>query len=741
MRTLPTVALLALPLTASLAAQEQPPSAVARPRIGLVLSGGGARGAAHVGVLKVLEEARVPVDCVAGTSMGAIVGGLYALGYSPAELEEVVRNIDWQAALRDDPPRRALSFRRKQDDYDFLADFSVGLRGGKLRFPRGLIQGQTLNLLLRELAGLRDTGLSFDDLPTPFRAIATDAVNGQMVVLGRGDIVAAMRASMSVPGVFAPVALDKHVLIDGGISNNLPVEVARAMGADIIIAVDISFPLLLAADLESAIELSNQALTILMRRETDRQLRQLTGRDVTIVPDLGLLGSGDFAASPGMIEPGAVATRAQLPRLRELALSEPDYLRYLASRRPVAPDSQTVARIEVKDPSRLADRVLEDRLETRAGGTLEADVLHDDISRLYGLGIYESVDYALSDDNGETGVRITTRPKSWGPNYINFGVNLLDDFEGSSSYNIGARLTRTGVNPLGGEWRIDAQLGNNPAAAAEFYQPLSYNSRFFVAPNLALEKFDSRLFAPGSEDILAEYRISIGRYGIDLGYLPGNRAELRMGVVYEDGRGRRRIGESGLDRFKFYGGRFEMLARYDDLDSTAFPRAGTRASFAWQASRGGLGSPVKSDRLIADWVGVVTRGAFSYTGWLRLGSNLEGRAPIQDLFELGGLFNLSGLRTGQLRGQHYGVATVSGYRRFDLSANLDMPVYIGASLESGNAWNDSQDIALNDLRYAGSVFFGVDTPIGPLYLAVGASDKGDTSGYFFLGQSFGREAR
>src|SRR5450631_1481507 len=271
----------------ALDAAELPRDPVLRPRICLVLSGGGARGIAHIGVLKVLEELKIPIDCIAGTSMGAVVGGLYASGMNAREIEATMRSVDWQEAFRDTPPRRDLAFRRKQDDRNFLVRLPLGLKHGQILLPKGFIQGQKLQETLRQLTLPFSNSTDFDLLPTPFRAVATDLETGNAVLLDRGDLAIAMRASISAPGVFAPVEMNDRLLVDGGLAENLPINVARAMHADILIVSDVSFPLQPRAELDSALSISNQMLAILVRKDTDRQRAALTAQDVLIEPRIG----------------------------------------------------------------------------------------------------------------------------------------------------------------------------------------------------------------------------------------------------------------------------------------------------------------------------------------------------------------------------------------------------------------------------------------------------------------------
>ncbi|MEM6639587.1 MAG: patatin-like phospholipase family protein [Pseudomonadota bacterium] len=711
-----------------------------RPSIGLALSGGGARGAAHVGVLRVLEELNVPIDCIAGTSMGAIVGGLYAAGQSAEELQAVIESVDWEDAFRDDPPRDQLSFRRKQDDYDFLADFELGLRGGQVKLPLGVVQGQKLTLLLRRLNTRARHVDDFDRLPIPFRAVATDAVTGGAIILGRGDLSKAQRASMAAPGVFSPVTIDDRVLIDGGISNNLPINVVRAMGADIVIAVDISFPLLARDDLNSAFALSNQALTILIRREAARQLGTLNATDVAIVPALGKYSSADFANLSDAIEIGFEAASAQRDDLAALAVGESAYRDWrTAHRMRSQSDAPRVRRITLNDDSRLSRDSLSTLLSVRAGDVYDPEALEADIAALYGLNVFESVDYTISGDQ-DVDIDITTRQKSWGPNFLNFGLRLVDDFERSSQYSLGVRYTRTQVNPLGAEWRIDLQFGNNPLLLTEFYQPISKTSRFFIAPRLRFEEFDGDFFDTGGER-LAQYRVELQDVGLDLGLAINNRSELRLGAFYVDGKANLIVGDPALGSFDVNSGRVQLLYRYDSINNTAFPTSGQRITASLEGIRAGLGADRNRNRGSLEWLGARTFGQTTVLAGIRTASNFASEGGVEDEFELGGLFNLSGFRTGELRGQHLALLSLSGFQNIRFGDRLPLPVYAGLSLEAGNVWNDSEDVSAGDLRFAGSLFLGADTPVGPAYLAYGLAEDGKTAAYFFLGQRFGATTR
>src|SRR5277367_6713825 len=320
------------PAAATWAATDPPVPAAAnvRPRICLVLSGGGARGMAHIGVLKVLEELKIPVDCIAGTSVGAIVGGLYASGMTALEIDSTIRSLDWQEAFRDAPPRRDLAFRRKQDDRNFLVRLPLGLKHGRILLPKGLIQGQKLQETLRQLTLPFSNTTNFDLLPTPFRAVATDLETGNAVLMDKGDLAIAMRASMSAPGVFAPVEVDGRLLVDGGLAENLPINVARAMHADVLIVSDVSFPLQGRSALDSALSISNQMLAILVRKDSDRQRATLGPQDILIEPNLGSATATDFTVPANVIAGGENAARDAVSKLSAYSVGEAAYRDYLA---------------------------------------------------------------------------------------------------------------------------------------------------------------------------------------------------------------------------------------------------------------------------------------------------------------------------------------------------------------------------------------------------------------------------
>jgi NTE family protein len=735
-----TLILYCICTTGSLFAQETPGNANCRdplanpePRIGLVLGGGGARGAAHIGVLKELERMRVPIHAVAGTSMGAIVGGLYASGMTPDELEELVNTLDWADAFTDKPKRQSKSFRRKQDDAAFPISFELGVRNDGLKLPKGLLQGQKLQLILREqLLPVADVQ-HFDDLPTKFRAVASDIATGDEYVMEQGDLAVAIRASMSAPGVFAPVDFDGRTLVDGGLVGNVPVDVGRDFDVDIIIAVDVEFPLYKPEELQSALAITEQMLTILIRKETLRRLDDLCPQDILIRPELGNFGSANFSQISETIAPGIDATRDKQSDLRALSLSEDAYQDFLDSRKRPRYEAKTIDHLSVDDDETLSKAVLQARLTTEVGDVVDPVKLASDAERLYGLNTYEQVSYKLTTENDETHVDFEARPKSWGPNFMQFGLGIEDDFDGSTSFNFATRLTMTGLNSLGAEWRNDLQIGTEPHFKSEFYQPLSFDSRYFVAPHVEVEQRNLHAFF--EDDKVARYRISEGSFGLDVGRELGRWGEIRVGAFRGVGDARVKVGDPFLENFDYEtGGGFARFS-VDTLDDSQIPRDGTRIMVEWLASRPGFGADSKFDTIDATFEKAWSWNKNTIQVGAEYATTVESDDLIQNFFQLGGFLRLSGLESGAINGPHAGLLRLMYYRNIGDSVGgiFDTPLYLGGSLEAGNVWQTRSEMAFDSMLINGSIFAGIDTYFGSLFLAAGFSEHGDSNFYLFLG--------
>ncbi len=707
-----------------------------RPRIGLVLSGGGARGAAHVGVLKVLEEMRVPIDAVAGTSMGAVVGGLYASGMSAADIEELISSLNWQDAFQDRPPRAQLGFRRKQDDRNFLVRYSLGVREDGFVLPRGLVQGQKLEQVLRNstlpVADVQD----FDQLPIPFRAVATDLETGEAVLMRSGDLVTAMRSSMSAPGVFSPAPREGRLLVDGGLVENLPIDAARQMNVDVLIVVDVSFPLYARDELSSPLEVTNQAFAILIRARTLEQRAKLLPSDLVIEPPLGRFPSIDFSRVPQALRAGELAARQDKAKLAALALDEAGYREYLAARRPRNNALPVIQFVRPASDSQEYKELVAATMNDLAGKPLDKEKVQRKLSSLYALDLFESIDYALIEENGQAGLELTLRRKSWGPNYVRVGLNLEDDFEGGNRYNVALRFIRTELNKLGAEWLTDLQIGDNPKVFTEFYQPISLFSRYFVAPRLEFQEHSVNLLE--GEHRIAEYRVRTLDGGLDVGREFSNWGELRFGLRRGSARSHVLIGDPDLPSERSNRGGMFARFTYDKLDSIFFPRRGQQLELEWRGERTNMGGDQNFDAYSASWLIARSLERHTLIFWTDMGTTVDNLATPENFFSLGGFFNLSGLPPGYLAAPHYGIARLLYYRKIGRGGSgvLDLPAYAGVSIEAGNAWFDRGDMSFGDLRKDGSLFFGVDTPLGPVYLATGFDQSGDKAFYLFLGRTF-----
>jgi NTE family protein len=709
-----------------------------RPKIGLVLSGGGARGAAHIGVIKVLEELKIPIDCIAGTSMGSIVGGLYASGMTIGEIETVLTSIDWSDAFKDLIPREDRSFRRKTDDETYLLKQKAGL-GDDLKFklPTGFIQGQKIDLIFKRLTIPVSDIRTFDDFIIPYRAIATDIVTGEAVILDSGDLAMTMRASMSVPAVFSAIEIDSRLLVDGGVSNNLPVDVVREMGAEIVIAVDISTPLLKREELKSAVAITEQLTGILTRRNTEAQIASLSDNDILIVPDLGEITSGSFARADEAVPIGYAAAEAKKKELLRFSLPEVAYANFLAGRTIDKTKRTTttpvVDFIRLDNQSRLSDEMLLARLQNLEGQPLDVAKLENAIGKIYGLELFENIRYEVVEEEGQTGIILQVKERSWGPNYLQLGIAMSGDQDGDSTYNIALAYTRTAINRLAGEWRTVVQIGESPLIFSEIYQPLDVNSRYFIHPKILIGRNNVNFYSREGEK-LAEYRVS--QYGIDFaaGRDFGTWGESRLGIRRMSGDAAVKVGRAGLPDYDFDRGEFYLRLATDKLDDRRFPRKGVFGFMEYVASREGLGADSSFDQLLLDITGAKSWGRHTVQVGGRYFSTINDNAPIQNRFELGGLFNLSGFKEDQLSGQQLGLLRV-GYMRRIGDFNL-MPMYLGGTLEGGNTWEDRDAMDLDDLILGASIYLGLDTFLGPIYFAYGQAEHSNNSFYFYLGKIF-----
>jgi NTE family protein len=723
----------AISATSKNVSPESEPETTERPKIGLVLSGGGARGFAHIGVLKVLEENNVPIDYIVGTSMGSIIGGLYAIGLTPEEIEVGVKGIAWEKVFNDFAYREYKTFRRKSEDFDFFNIHRIGITDDGLQLSPSLIEGQQIELALDRLAHPGFHINDFDNLRIPFRAVATNIENGDAFVIKEGNIARAMRASMSIPGALPPILIDNTLLVDGGIGDNIPIEVARKMGADIIIAVDVSAPLESKDDIKSSVDITAQLTTIMTRRIADRQLETLKGNDILIIPGEPEISSSDFNEYPDLIKEGERSAHEHLEAIQKLSLSYEAYSAHASSLPVVANKDPIIDFIEIENKSRLQDNVIKVRIRQKPGEPLDIPQLEEDLSYIYGLDYSGSVVYSLEQRDGKTGLIVYVRDREWAHSYLQFGLSIKSESDLGSLTNFDVAYNKHDLNSLAGEFRATAGIGSEPVLSAEIYQPLNPELDIFVAAKTGLLTTQFPVVINSEIETISRFH----RVYIDLsvGKVFKQTTEFRLGMQYNDGRTENISGaDSAFSQGDFNEGYYYVRLFHDSLDNLSFPNTGMFTGITYRENKQNLGADSDYKQVVMTLSGANTYDRYSFFSRLILEATINENAPYNALFRNGGFLELSGTLDRELAGQHFGLLEVAFYRR--LGDITFLPIYTGFSLETGNNWNRFDDINAEDLTFAGSLFIGADTFIGPLYVAFGGNNKGDSVLYFYLGQTF-----
>lgn len=708
--------------------------APARPRIGLVLSGGGARGFAHLGVLKVLEEARVPVDLVAGTSMGALVGAGYACGNSLEEIDRVLSRVDWEDLFDESVPRRDLPYRMKVGrDGRMVGDAKLAITGKPI-VAGGAVQGQKILPLFQRLFSRAPSPLEFDDLPVPFRAVAADLETGEAVVLTRGDLARAARASMAVPGAFSPVELDGRVLVDGGVAKNLPVDVALDMGADVLIVVELPEEFKTRDQLQTPVGVAGQILNFLLEQNVRQQLQLLRPGDVLISPPLEGLSSTDFNEMRSITAAGEAAARAALPALSGLAVSVEEYAAYRRARLRPEPEAFPVAFVRLDNQSFLSTAELARDLEIRSGEPFDRAAVERSVDRLYRRGVFSKVAYRIVEDDGDKGVEITTVPRNWLERYMQFGITLERDLGGAASFSLGMIFHANDLNEGGAESDIDLRLGKNQHLLAEWYQPLESGSDYFVAPGGGWRQDEIPLRF--NEEIIAEYQKEVGYGQVRVGRRIGSLGETYAQILRGGGRFERKIGDPGLESRSFELGEFGLALRLDGRDDPDFPRIGELFGLRARLSRDFLGASDNFEQLVGLFSIPFAVGA-EETLILRMDGGLSsGDTPSHAYYNLGGFMDLSGFSQNSILAEQYGIArliVLSQLSRLGTSL-LGLDIYGGATIEVATIHNRVEGLVDDSFRPGGSLFLGSDTTLFPMYVGTGYAEGGEFAFYFAVGR-------
>ncbi len=702
-----------------------------RPRIGLVLGGGGARGAAHIGVLEVLEKLRVPVDCVAGTSMGALVSGAYAAGLSPAEMRSELAKADWSDMFQDNPAYSEINYRNKVISKRFLPGSEMGVSGDGVAYQGGVVSGQKIKLFFNRLVNSDLGERTIEALPLPLSIIATDIGNGDRVVFREGSLTQAMRASMSVPGLMSPVDYQGHKLVDGGLVDNLPIAEVRARcQADIVIAVNVGSPLMKAEDVGSLLTVSVQMVNILTEQNVTRSLATLKPSDIYIKPDLAGITAGDFSKSSETADRGRKAAEQMSDRLQALSVDAETYaawVKTIAYARQASPviDEIRIAEMKVVNPA-----AVERRLRIKPGDHVDDTRINEDVLRMYGDGWYQSVDYSLLTTRDRNILHVLPVEKSWGPDYLRFGISLDSNFKQDSSYSLRAAYDKTWLNSLGGELIVAAELGRRNALGVDLYQPVEARQRYFLESALSTATETIGIYQDDKK--LADYekntRVASFGAGVNVGLLGQVHAGWRQVWLEAD------LG-TGIPSAVFpektrksYGGEYLSLD-FDQLDRLYFPTSG------WSSKLVYFNSPKEGySKLNAELTGSYSLKDYVLNGKLSYQGSPRGHLPIYDAGTLGGFGNLSGFAPNQLNGDEISYAGLRIEKiigRLPLGLRGDMRA--GFGLEAGKVGRPYTETARTGWLNSASIYLGGETPFGPVYLGFGRSDAGSSSIYLFIG--------
>jgi NTE family protein len=733
------ILLLVTVLPLSLSAQDtapiaQPPTPPHRPRIGLALSGGGALGLAEIGVIQWMEENHIPVDRIAGTSMGSIIGAMYATGMSPAEIQKFVEKIDWDEAFLPEPGYTQISYRRKQDRRDFLINAPLGLKHG-LRGPNGFNSGHGVGLLLDRIAFPESGVASFDDLPIPFRCVATDMLSGEGIVLRDGQLAQAVRASMAIPGVFTPVEINDRALADGGMVQNIPVETVLEMNADAVIAVELRLPPGNLTQLETITGVLSRAVDVMI---TQNERRSLALANATVSIGMGGFEVTDYARVKELVELGHQSAATQSAVLLPYAIQDPaewqEYLAARAARKHRPPERIETVEVTGADPD--TDSRLQHQLGRALQGPLDLSKLDTQLTRIAGEGQFDRLGYEGFTQNGVPALRVTTHDKSYGPPFVDLAVNVDGSGVAAFDFSAGARVTFMDIAHRGGEWRNDLLFGSSNLAATEFYQPLG-QSRLFVSPYAFASKFARNSFTGLTRAAVFGDERAGG--GFDIGYNSSRRSEFRIGYELFDGKLSPLIGSTGLP--SVHGSTGEFRARYvwDGQDSPSVPSSGTRivATLSRVLQSPGLAHPIgQLDIQTSSFVpvGPKTSLFLSISG----GTTFRGSAGPFQVFTLGGPFRLGAYLPYEFLGNHYAYSSL-GFRRelYRLPALAGRRIYWGGWYEAGAAFGTAaRDPGPVVVRGTFNLGVIADTIVGPITLAGSVSPTGQSRVNFSIGRIF-----
>ena len=722
---------------ANAAGDEAGPATIGtRPRVGLVLAGGGAKGGAHVGVLKVLEKLNVPVDCVAGTSMGALVGAGYASGIPADDLEKFVVGINWKSVVGGQGRRDLEPIEQKRAGVTYSNQIELGVRDGAVIAPGGLVDTSNIDDLLRSFVAGARMQSSFDRLPIPYRAVATDMVSGRMVVLSEGDIATAMRASMAIPGAFAPVLMGDHILSDGGLVRNIPVDVARDLCAERVIVVNLVEPDADPARLQTATQLISRMSDVMIQANEQLQLDSLRPGDVRIDVIMGDIGTADFERVPETIPLGEQAALREAAALRQYAVPADEYA---AWRRRVTASQAIEARlagVRFEGLRRVNPEYLQGQATVRAGDVVDTARISAEARRLAALQDFESVEYRLEGDPASPTLVWLPREKRYGPDYLKVDLGVYGSAGGDVGFAIYAKHDRTWLNALGGEWRNEIQAGGETFVSTSLYQPLDVQQRWFVEPRILWKSSEEDVFYDNER--IAAYRFGDLMGQVDVGVNFGRAAQLRLGYLFDRRRLTLSTGSPLFQEAERDDAGLIVAGTYDTRDTPFNPTRGLAVALEYMRSDDALGADLDWQRaelgiglavpLRRDVIWVTAAG----------GSDLDGNLPLDRAFALGGPGSFPGYELGELRADSYWtVGTGYNWKIKDTLAIRGQALYAGIRLEAGAIY-DRIDGLRDDEIYGASVYLTGRTLVGPLTLGLGATTTDSWSLWLAIGRPIGR---
>jgi NTE family protein len=701
-----------------------------RPKIGVALEGGGAMGLAHIGVLRWFEEHHIPVDYVAGTSMGGLVGGFYATGMTPEEMQDLIGGLDWREVLGDRTPYADLSYRRKEDQRAYPNSLIFGLRHG-LSAPAGLIAGHQIGLLIDRVT-LPYYGISsFDDMPVPFRCVATDLVSGQSHVFKDGPLGIALRSTMSIPGAFSPVREGKAVYVDGGLLDNLPTDVVRKMGAEIVIAVHLEAAPVEANDIRSVFSVLNYSVSAVV---TENEMRSLELADSIISVPLGEFTTVDYAESEPIMQRGYDAAKTKARMLEAFALKDADWKAYLQTRKGRERTELPVPQfVKVEGTSEREAVDVARYLKGFSGKPIEPHQLDRALTRLTGVGRFDSASYWLTEQDGKAGLLVRVVEKNDAPPMFQTAFEVDGSQAGNVDFTTGTRFTFMDVAGYRSEWRTDLLLGNTYGIQTELYRPFWPESRWFFAPHADASDTAFQIYA--KNDPLADYRIYRINIGGDLGYSFGRFSELRVGYQVGSLNTKLRLGTPEIPSVEGRVGQSHLHYLLDHTDDPVIPRRGFSAesNFQWFDQSPGAASSFPSMEQKLGFFQPMTR-TVSFFAEGQGGSTFGTKSTGIPQFFLGGPLRLSAYGINEFQGNQYYL-----FRAGFVHDLLTLPPFVGKKVyavgayEIGKMYGVTADSNLPNDVAAG---FLAETAVGPFFIGGSVGDSGHRKWFFQLGRVF-----